>query len=230
MNCVVVEDEPRALDVIHRYAEKIEFLRIDASLREPLKAIEIVNQLQPDLLFLDVNLPGLDGFQFFTMLNFKPYVIFTTAYPEHAVKSYDIDALDYLLKPISFDRFVKAVTKAKQAIDKTIPNPSIFLKSGPQTHRVNAEDIICIEKNGNYLIFHLWDRKIMTRANMSEIFSIVPEHGFVRIHKSYVVSLKHLETIENHQVTVGKMKVPIGVTYRESFINKLSLGKRIGGR
>lgn len=229
IECVIVEDEPRALEIIQRYIKKIDFLDLKASLREPIRAIEIINDLRPQLLFLDISLPEINGFQLFSLLTCKPFVIFTTAYPQHAVKSYEVDALDYLLKPISFDRFVKSVSKAYQLISRSSERSSdsiIFLKSGFQIHRVSVDAIICIEKKGNYLTFYLSDKQIIVRENMSDVFSLVPEHRFVRIHKSFVVSLKHLETIEAHQVTLGKLKIPIGVTYRESFLSKVKLSPK----
>lgn len=228
ISCVVIEDEPKALDVIEHYVKKIDFLDLKASVREPLKAIEFINTKKIDLLFLDINLPEINGLQFFSTLEYKPFVIFTTAYPQHAVESYEMNAIDYLLKPFSFERFLKSVTKARNIITNSSATISqqepsiIYIKSGAQTHRVNLGEILFLEKEGNYLTFFLKEKKIVIRENMSDVFDIVPKNDFIRVHKSYVISIKHLETIEAHQVTVGKVKIPLGPSYREDFLKKLN--------
>ena len=227
MNCVIIEDEPRAIEVIERYIVKLDFLQLLNSFREPLPAIDFINHEQVDLLFLDINLPDINGLQFFNSLTHKPYVIFTTAYPEYAIESYEVNAVDYLLKPISFERFLKSVTKVQNLINKpsssSIGSSVIFIKSGGQTHRIHLAEILFLEKDGNYLTICLKDRKILVRENMADIFKLVPETEFVRIHKSFVISIRHLEMIEQHQVTVGKVKIPLGPSYREAFLKRISL-------
>jgi len=224
---MLIEDEPRAIEVLQRYISKIDMLDLRASIREPLKAIETIHSEQIELLFLDIHLPAMDGVQFYSSLNLKPLVIFTTAYQEHAVQSYDIDAVDYLLKPIGFDRFLKSVSKAQSILSRTrtetSENPHIlYVKSGGLTHRVNRDDILYLEKEGNYLTLFLKDKKIVVRENMSRVFDLVPRSDFVRVHKSFVISIRHLETIEAHQVTVGKTKIPLGAFFREAFLKTLT--------
>lgn len=227
IRCAVIEDEPKGVEVITRYISRIEFLDLKASFREPLKAIEWINHEKIELLFLDINLPEVSGLQFLSILKHKPLVIFTTAYPQHAVDSYEIDAVDYLLKPISFERFLKSVSKAQVLINQ-LNNVShseseiIYVKSGGQTHRIHIDEIIYLEKEGNYLTLFLKDKKIVIRENMSDIFNIIPKTDFIRVHKSFVVSIKHLEMIEAHQVTVGKVKIPLGASYREEFLKRLN--------
>lgn len=228
ISCIVIEDEPKALDVIERYVKKIDFLKLRTSIREPMKAIEFINSEKIELLFLDINLPEINGLQFFSTLQYKPLVIFTTAYSQHAVESYEMNAVDYLLKPFSFERFLKSVTKAQSILTHSISNISqqgpsiIYIKSGGQTHRIHLDEILYLEKDGNYLTFFLKDKKIVIRENMSDVFDIVPKSEFIRVHKSYVISIKHLETIEAHQVTVGKVKVPLGPSYRENFLKAIN--------
>ena len=149
---------------------------LKASFREPTKAISLIEQRNVDLIFLDINLLEINGLQFFKALHYKPLVIFTTAYPQYAVESYEIDAFDYLVKPISFDRFLKSVTKAKSVLDKGIPRSearTIFIKSGGQKHRVNVDEIIYFEKDKNYMTIHLLTKKILIRENMTNAHHVV---------------------------------------------------------
>ena len=166
MNCIIIDDEPNAIDVLKRYAEQTPFLNLRQTFRNPLKAIGYLQEEQVDLIFLDINMPKLSGIQFLRSIEIKPLVIFTTAYSEYAVESYDLNAVDYLVKPIEFDRFIKAVNKAnelfqlknkQQATMLTKPGQRItdddfvILKSGPVMHKVNINDILFIEKEENYL-------------------------------------------------------------------------------
>lgn len=224
ISCAILEDEPRAIEIIQRYIERVDFLQLKATRREPLKAIDLIDLEKIELLFLDISLPDINGLHFYKSLTHKPLVIFTTAYPEHAVDSYEIEAVDYLLKPISFERFLKSVSKAKNAI---MPPPGlkrdqaiINVKSGGQLHVVRMSDILYLQKDGNYLIMHIKGKQIVVRENMSDVFKIVPSGEFIRVHKSYVVSLQHVEMIESHQVTVAKTRIPLGATYRESFMKR----------
>lgn len=225
ISCAIVEDEPRAIEIIQRYVEKIDFLDLKIVAREPLKAIEGINDQKVQILFLDINLPEINGLQFFASLVHKPLLILTTAYPEHAVESYEIEAVDYLLKPITFERFLKSATKAHRIIKHSEASKNgqlvINVKSGGQLHRVPLNEILYFEKDGNYLIMYLKDKKIIIRENMSDIFKIVSPANFIRIHKSYVVSIQHVEMIESHQVTVAKIKIPLGASYRRNFLRAI---------
>jgi two-component system LytT family response regulator len=230
MNCIAIDDEPKALAVIERYCEKINFINIRASFREPVKAIEFLNREKVDLVFLDINMPGINGMQLINALTFKPMVIFTTAYTDYAVESYNLNAVDYLLKPITFERFLNAANKAWSAFlkqnkpqDKSEAPGTVFLKSGPKTYQVSVDDILYLEKDGNYITVHLEDKEILIRENLTDIFNIIPPAGFIRIHKSFVVAIKHITLIEVQQVIINNQKIPIGSTYRELLKEKLGL-------
>ncbi|HWB24363.1 MAG TPA: LytTR family DNA-binding domain-containing protein [Chitinophagaceae bacterium] len=229
INCIAVDDEPMALDVIERYCGKSGLLELKAVFREPVKAIEYLGREKIDLVFLDINMPDISGMQLVQTLYPKPLVIFTTAYSHYAVESYNINALDYLLKPITFERFLAAVNKAVAAItvkDTLVISDggaTIFIKSGPQTYQVKVNDILYLEKNGNYITVHLKDRNILVRENMSDIFDLVPAADFIRVHKSYVVATKHITMIEVHQLTVGNEKIPVGSTFRDSLRTRLDI-------
>ena len=163
MTCIIIDDEPNAIDVIQRYVEKIGYLELKKTFRNPLKALEWLQTEEVDLIFLDMNMPNLKGIEFIKSLLKKPMIIFTTAYSEFAAESYELEAVDYLIKPVLFERFIKAVNKANELFQRksfknseqisSVPKTDDFvlLKSGSQTHRLKIDDILFIEKDGNYL-------------------------------------------------------------------------------
>ena len=230
MNCIAIDDEPKALEVIERYCQKSDLVNLKATFREPVKAIEFLNREKIDLIFLDINMPDISGIQLIQTLAEKPMVIFTTAYSSYAVESYDLNAIDYLLKPITFERFLAATNKAFSLFSiKNKPNErddnagTVFIKSGPHTYQVKVSEILYLEKDGNYITVYLKDKQILIRENMSDIFDLVPPGEFVRIHKSFVVAIKHIAMIEVHQLIINGAKIPIGSTYREPLRARLGL-------
>lgn len=230
IHCIVVDDEPRALEIIERYCDKHETVQLLSTFRDPVKAIEFLNREKVDLVFLDINMPGINGIQFISTLPIKPMIIFTTAYHQYAVESYNLNAIDYLIKPITFERYLTAVNKASElfslknnVVNNAIPPGAVFIKSGAHTHQVKISDILFMEKAGNYIAIHLIDRKILIRENMSDIFELIPDTEFVRVHKSFVVAIKQISTIEVHQVTIKGIKIPVGSSYREDLKMKLGL-------
>lgn len=230
MNCIAIDDEPKALEVIERYCEKSNLVDLKATFRQPVKAIDFLNKEKIDLIFLDINMPDINGMQLIQTLAAKPMVIFTTAYSTYAVESYSLNAIDYLLKPITFERFLAAVNKAASlaAVKSNSPNrgddaATVFIKSGPQTYQLKIADILYLEKDGNYITVHLKDKQILIRENMGDIFDLIPAIDFVRVHKSYVVSVRHITMIEVHQLTINGQKIPIGSTYRDQLKAKLGI-------
>jgi two-component system LytT family response regulator len=228
MTCIAIDDEPKALEVIERYCQKTGLASLKATFREPLKAIEFLNREKVDLIFLDINMPDISGIQLLQTLSPRPLIIFTTAYSQYAVESYELNALDYLLKPVTFERFLMAINKAAAALSsKNTTGPdedaAVFIKSGPQTHRVKVSEILYLEKNGNYITVHRKDGNILIRENMGDIFDLVPTADFIRVHKSYVVGIRHISMIEVHQLIVNGEKIPIGSTYRDSIRDRLGI-------
>ena len=230
ISCIAIDDEPMALEVIQRYCQKSGLTDLKATFREPVKAIEYLNREDIDLVFLDINMPEVNGIQLLRTLPTKPMVIFTTAYSKYAVESYDLNAIDYLLKPITFERFLAAMNKVlglkglKNGTNgKEDDTASIFIKSGPQTYQVKINDILYLEKDGNYITIFLKDKSILVRENMGDIFDLVPAADFIRVHKSYVVAIRHITMIEVHQLTIGQARVPIGSTYRENLKSRLRI-------
>ena len=229
ITCIAIDDEPMALEVIERYCAKTDLVELKAVFREPVKAIEYLGREKIDLVLLDINMPDLSGMQLVQTLSPRPLIIFMTAYSHYAVESYTLNAIDYLLKPITFDRFLTAVNKVvaavagKSGVTGNNEDPTIFIKSGPQTHQVKVRDILYLEKDGNYLTAHLKDRNILIRENMGDVFDLVPAADFIRVHKSYIVAIKHIAMIEVHQLTVNNEKIPVGSTYRESLRSRLGI-------
>ncbi|MGZ3946302.1 MAG: LytR/AlgR family response regulator transcription factor [Mucilaginibacter sp.] len=230
MNCIAIDDEPKALEVIERYCQKSDLVDLKATFREPVKAIEFLNREKIDLIFLDINMPDINGMQLMQTLAAKPMVIFTTAYSNYAVESYNLNAIDYLLKPITFERFLAAVNKASTQLSlqnkpsvKEDEQGTVFIKSGPHTYQVKVADILYLEKDGNYITVHLKDKQILIRENMGDIFDLVPSADFVRVHKSFVVAVKHIAMIEVHQLSINGVKIPVGSTYRDLLRDRLGL-------
>ena len=228
ITCIAIDDEPMALDVIVRYCAREGRVQLKGFFLDPLEAIEHLKNEPVDLVFLDINMPVISGMQLAKTLPGKPMIIFTTAYSHYAVDSYNLEAVDYLLKPITFERFQKAVNKAitaksakKDADDEA--GPTVFLKSGPQTYPVKLSEILYLEKDGNYMTVHLKDRNILIRENMTDVFKLVPDSDFIRVHKSYVVAVRHIGIIEVHQIVINGEKIPVGHTYRDLLRSRLRL-------
>ena len=236
MKCITIDDEKNALKVINNYVDKISFLELAADFQDPIKAIEFYQDNPVDLIFLDINMPDLSGLQFLKTLQNEPMVIFTTAYSEFALDSFDFNVIDYLLKPIEFDRFLRAVNKAYkqfQLINKlnfnklndVKENNFVFLKSSGKTYKVLINDILYIESMGNYVTFFTKSGKIVTYHSMNQVLEILPVNDFIRIHKSYIISKKHIDNYEKHQVKIAGQNIPIGSTFRQKFLNDINTKK-----
>lgn len=225
MTCVAIDDEPMALAVIADHCSQSNLVELKASFRDGSKALAFLKQEKVDIVFLDINMPGISGMQLAQLLPSGPMIIFTTAYSHYAAESYNLNAVDYLLKPIMYERFLTAIHKAAKAmqLNSAADDPTVYLKSGPQTYPVKLSNILYLEKDGNYMTVHLTGKQILVRENMGRIFDLVPADLFVRVHKSYVVALHHIALIEATQLIIHGKKIPIGSTYRESLRAKLGL-------
>lgn len=225
---LIIDDEPKAVELLSNYVNRLPWLKCVGTYRNPLEALAFLQKHPVDLLLLDIHMPQISGVEFYRALPQKPKVIFTTAYSEYAVASYELEAIDYLVKPITFERFLQACsrcTKEETAVSLVPePNPQaqeIFIKSGPKLYRLNWEEVLFLEKSENYVVFHTCDRKILSRQNMQDVQEILPDF-FCKIHKSYIISLRHLNVVERHQVSIGKHEIPIGQSYRPAFFKILS--------
>lgn len=229
VKCLAIDDEPMALDILKDYIAKVPFLECEGVFRDPLKALDYLRKYKVDMVFLDINMPDLSGIQFLKTLKKPPLVIFTTAYSEYALESYEYDAVDYLLKPIEFERFVKAVNKAYEMLQIKFENKSlisrerdhIFIKSGTHFHKVRIRDIYYIKGTGNYVTFVLDQKEILSLMTMAKALEALPKEFFIRIHKSYIINSLHVDLIENEEVRIRGERIPVGDSYRLSFFESI---------
>lgn len=218
MRAIAIDDEPLALEVVRSHASKVPFLELTAEFTDAFKALEFMQKEKVDLIFLDIKMPDISGLDFFRSLSKKPLVIFTTAYSEHAVSSFDLDAVDYLLKPFSLARFIKSCNKAYELHNfrnSAEPDNFIFVKDGYDQLKIRFEDILYLEAAGNYVTFTLREKKVLTRSTFMEATNLLPPDKFVRIHRSFIVSVEKIDKVERHQVTIQNIKVPVSGAYRE---------------
>ncbi|MEM8523359.1 MAG: LytTR family DNA-binding domain-containing protein [Bacteroidota bacterium] len=234
MNCIIIEDEPLALNILQSYVEKVPNLKLEETFRDALKAWEYLQQNDIDLLFLDINMPDLSGIQLLKALPNPPMVIFTTAYAQYAIESYNLEAVDYLLKPIEFDRFLKAVQKAskrkrkeydlfvdKELIWKNQSTDLFFVKSGVKNFKVKLSNILYIEAADNYVKYALKDQKILSLDSLSNLETILPSDQFIRVHRSYLIAIAHIDILQKEFITIAKQRIPLGRTFRTQFFERI---------
>lgn len=221
MKTVAIDDEPLALEVVKAHASKLPWLQLEACFTDAFKALEYLQENPADLLLLDIKMPDINGLDFLAGLVKKPIVIFTTAYSEHAVKSFELDAVDYLLKPFSLARFVKACNKARELYLARNGKPDdefCFIKTGYDQVRLFYNDILYIESEGNYLSFVTEDKKHLTRMTMAEAEAMLPAEIFIRTHRSYLVHIKKIEKIERTQIIIAGKAIPLGDAYKQALL------------
>jgi len=224
MHCIAIDDEPPALKVVSSHASKIPFVSLEATFTSPLEAIPYLSAHEVDLIFLDIEMKGISGFQLLNALPYKPYTIFTTAHANYALESYEVDAVDFLLKPFTFERFLKAVSKAQRlcTASDTFGDSHLFLKSGYNYHKISLDSLLYVEGAGNYMAFVTAEQKILARMGIQEAIDLLPQKGFIRIHKSYIIAVAHLEKVEDNHVYLNKTALPIGSNYKSDFFEYMS--------
>lgn len=219
LTAIAIDDEQVALSIIRTHAEQVPFLEIKGYFTDPFEALAYIKQEPVSLLFLDIRMPDISGLELMTTLPGAPLVIFTTAYSEHAVQSFELDALDYLLKPFSFERFLKACNKAKALLELMQQSaqpgaPSyIMIKSGYEQYKVPLEEILYLESAGNYISFVLKDKRLLSRMSMQEALAILPPDKFTRVHRSFIVSNDKIARLDRNCVYIGQVPVSIGAAY-----------------
>jgi len=220
LKAIAIDDEPIALEVVKSLSSKIAFIELLDCFTNAFEAIDFLQKEKVDLIFLDIKMPDISGIDFLKSLSHPPMIIFTTAYSEHAVQSFELDAIDYLLKPFSLSRFLKACNKANEQllfrnkIATALPEPSaIFIKSGYEQIKVEPADILYVESSGNYMQFVLDNRKIASRLTMSEVEALLPALDFIRIHRSYIVSKKQIQKMDRKSIWIKQTELPIGAAY-----------------
>lgn len=229
LQAIAIDDEPFALQVVQNLLEEVPFIQLAASFTKAVEAINFLQENNIQLIFLDIRMPGLSGIEFIRSLPKPPMVIFTTAYSEHAVQSFELDAIDYLLKPFSFSRLLKACNKAyefqqmkdnsKQIASTSLP--VVFIKSGFEQIRIDLTDLRYAESIGNSMKFHLHEKPpIMSRLTTSELEALLPVNVFIRVHRSFVVAKEKITKVDKRSVWLNETEIPIGSSYKTE-IDKL---------
>jgi DNA-binding LytR/AlgR family response regulator len=233
ITCVVIDDEPPAIEVLENYIQRVSFLKHTASYDNPVEASAALVRQCPDLIFLDVQMPELSGVQLVRLLAGKSKVVFTTAHSQYAVDAYENNVVDYLLKPISFERFLKAAQKVFEAFPMVLPHPAepatddyVFVKTQHKFVRVPLCEIVYLEGLGNYISLHTRSEKYVIHGAIRDWEGRLPTARFVRVHKSYLVSLDYIKSVEGNQITlaheVKEFVVPIGDAFRTVFYQLLN--------
>lgn len=233
MKCIIIDDEPLAVQLLADYVNKTDGLELLNTYTNPIVALQSLDTVPPDLVFLDVQMPELNGIQFLKITNRKYPVILTTAYENYALEGYEHDVIDYLMKPISYERFLMGISKAKERLkDKILTNtpatttvvataPSvanyIFVKSEYKIQKIDFSDILYLEGLGDYVAIHTATEKILTLENMKDLVAQLPRERFIRVHRSFVVAIEKIDFIERHRIVIGKKYIPISATYKDGF-------------
>ncbi len=227
INCLIVDDEPIARKGILEHVKQIDFLHPVASCKNAIEASKVLESVPVDLIFLDIQMPKLNGIEFLKSLPNPPLVIFTTAYPEYAIDGFELDVSDYLLKPISFARFYKAALKVREywsLMNRPVAqqtNDFFFIKCNQKLEKINFASVLYIEGMSNYIIIHTIDKKYITYLTFKKVEETLPSHLFIRIHKSYLVPLNAIKTIDQNELYVHNIRLPISKTYKEEVMKRI---------
>jgi len=235
INCIAVDDEPLALDIIKDYCEKVPFLNLLQTFDNAIETMEYLRNSRVDLILLDIQMEGLTGIQLLNALKVKPYVILTTAYDNYAIQGFDLDVTDYLLKPISFERFIKGLNKVYDRMQKEANVPSekqaatypseisdkdyFFVKTDTHIEKVTSSDVLYVEGMGDYWRIVTRNKRIMTLMNAKGIEEVLPEPQFCRVHRSYFVAIGKIESVERRHIKIADQRIPIGDSYQKNFFD-----------
>lgn len=229
LNCVIVEDEPLARNLLVEYVRKVPSLNLIEACSSPIAALDVLRNNAIDLLFLDVQMPELTGISLLKVLQKRPLVILTTAYSDYALEGYELDIVDYLLKPITFERFLRAVDKASQRLEPRISTPPsirsqtaleqpfVFVKDGTKLVKVIFDDILYVEGLKDYVTIHMKNQKVISLQRLKTLEDELPSDRFIRIHNSFIVALQAIDAVHKNNVQIRNAMLPIGETYKKSF-------------
>jgi DNA-binding LytR/AlgR family response regulator len=226
LSCIIVEDEPISQDILKKYVQDYPVVSIAAICNSAMEAYDQLKIHSIDFIFLDITMPKLSGLDFYKTLTNPPPVIFTTAYPEFAIQGFEVNAVDYLVKPFSFDRFVKAVNKVQDQHKPDFKEDFIFLNADKKMHKVNFGDLLILEAMGDYVKVLAKDKTIVVHMTLNKLQELLPAEKFRRIHKSYIIAIGAVDYIEGNRLFVGKIEVPIGQTYRDELMNVIQSKNR----
>ena len=226
ITCLIVEDEPLARNLLTEYVQKVPYLKLIQASSNPLAALEILRKEPVDLLFLDIQMPELTGISLLKTLQKKPFVVLTTAYSQYALEGYELDVVDYLLKPITFERFLKAVEKVNQRLGspEKIPVDSkkeeqtyVFVKDGTRLVKVAFDNILFVEGMKDYVTIHMRGQKITTLQRLKVLEDQLPANKFIRVHHSYIVAIEAIDAVHKGEIRIGNEHIPISESFRKAF-------------
>ncbi|MBO0320727.1 response regulator transcription factor [Muricauda sp. CAU 1633] len=242
MKCIIIDDEPLAIDVLMEYCQKVDFVELEGTFTNPLEAISVIKERKIDLIFCDIEMPQINGIDFITSLDNTPMFIFTTAYSQYAVEGFNLNAIDYLVKPIPYNRFIKAISRAKEILayrnatpvsNNVFPshgqtgqsNEYIFVKAEYESVKINLDDIEYIQGLKDYLKIHIagTNKTILTLMSFKEILDKLPSSQFLRVHKSFVVNIASIKTVQRNRIVINDVRIPIGDSYKATFFDSLGL-------
>ncbi|MCV2486284.1 LytTR family DNA-binding domain-containing protein [Flavobacterium sp. SH_e] len=237
MKCVIIDDEPLAVELLQDFVKKVDSLELINSFNNAIDAVSFINQNNVDLVFLDIQMPHFSGIDFLNTIEKKPLVIFTTAYSDYAVEGFNLGAVDYLVKPIPFHRFLKAVVRAQQVLHPAATNqvaentnaPEIdqdfmFVRAEYENVKLNFADILFIEGLKDYVKIYTTDNKFtLTLISLIKLENLLSSKGFARIHRSYIINIKHVKSIQKNKVLISDKRIPISESYKSTFFEKINL-------
>lgn len=230
--CIIIDDEPLARKGLKEYIADVDFLELVGEFDNPVRAAELISRGEVQLLFLDIQMPKITGLDFFKTLRQPPPVIFTTAYPQYALEGFEVNALDYLVKPISFDRFLKAALKAKEYYEVRDTNTKeantgeyFFIKADNKLVKILYDEILYAEAVQNYVTIHTDSKKYMTYLTFKSVEDYLPADKFLKVHKSYIVAASRIDSIEGNDIRIGQQHIPISRNQKEEVMEKLLKGK-----
>ncbi|AOC94064.1 Transcriptional regulatory protein YehT [Flavobacterium anhuiense] len=237
MKCVIIDDEPLAVELLEDFVKKVDTLELISTFNNAIDAVSFINQNNVDLIFLDIQMPHFSGIDFLNTIEKKPLVIFTTAYSDYAVEGFNLGAVDYLVKPIPFHRFLKAVVRAQQvlqpaatpALTESTNTPEIeqdfmFVRAEYENVKLNFADILFIEGLKDYVKIYTTDNKFtLTLISLIKLENLLSSKGFARIHRSYIINIKHVKSIQKNKVLISDKRIPISESYKNTFFEKINL-------
>ena len=237
MKCVIIDDEPLAVDLLQDFVKKIDALELVSTFNNAIDAVSFINQNNVDLVFLDIQMPHFSGIDFLNTIEKKPLVIFTTAYSDYAVEGFNLGAVDYLVKPIPFHRFLKAVVRAQQILQPVantaiaennnapeIEQDFMFVRAEYENVKLNFTDILFIEGLKDYVKIYTTDNKFtLTLISLIKLENLLSSKGFARIHRSYIINIKHVKSIQKNKVLISDKRIPISESYKNTFFEKINL-------
>jgi len=222
LSCIIVDDEPVARKILHEFVDQVPFMHLLGKFENAMKAKAFLEHNDTDIMFLDIEMPKISGLQLLQTIDKKPLVILTTAFPQYALEGYELEVIDYLLKPIALNRFIKAVHKAKeykqmqQATSVSQPSASwLYIKSDKRIEKVELNEILYAETLGNYIIIHLQDKKIIAYLTLKSLESQLPSNEFIKIHQSFLVNCSRISAIEGNEIKINEKSLPISRNYKD---------------